>query len=131
MRRREILNRSPSRYPDIAPIVRHPTIPVFAQRGGSQLKAPKAILLVDSREQIPFDFSRFEGWFEKVKRKALSVGDYTVAGMEHLCVVERKNLPDLVRSLTTERCVFIKRLRAMTRFPHRLLVITAALSHVK
>jgi len=131
MRRRETLIGSPLEWANTVPMVPHPIIPVLAQRGGTQLKTPKAILLVDSRERIPFDFSRFEGWFEKVKRKALPVGDYTVAGMENLCVVERKDLPDLVRSLTTERRVFIKRLQAMTRYPYRLLVITAAVSHVK
>src|SRR5689334_16762133 len=131
MRKRETLIDSPLAWATTVPMVPHPIVPVLAQRGGTQLKAPKPILVVDSRERIPFDFSRFDGWFEKVTRKALRVGDYTVAGMEDLCVVERKDLPDLVRSLTTERRVFIKRLRAMTRYPHRLLVITAAVSHVK
>jgi ERCC4-type nuclease len=131
MRRRESLIVPPLEWPSTVPMVPHPIVPVIAQRGGTQLKAPKAVLLVDSRERIPFDFSRFEGWFEKIQRKALPVGDYTVAGMEKLCIVERKDLPDLVRSLTTERRVFIKRLRLMTQYPYRLLVITAAVSHVK
>ena len=46
-------------------------------------------------------------------------------------MVERKDLGDLVHSLTTERSVFVNRLRRMSRCPHRLLVITAALSDVK
>ena len=131
MKRRETLIESPLEWGNTVPMVPHPMIPVLAQRGGTQLKTPKPTLLVDSREQIPFDFSRFDGWFEKVQRKALPLGDYTVAGMEKLCVVERKNLPDLVRSLTTERRVFLRRLRAMTQYPYRLLAITAAVSHVK
>ena len=52
-------------------------------------------------------------------------------GLEDVCVVERKDLADLVHSLTTERSVFISRVRRMSRYPHRLLVITAALSQVK
>jgi hypothetical protein len=59
------------------------------------------------------------------------LGDYSVAGLEDHCVVERKDLADLVHSLTTERSVFVNRLRRMSRYPHRLLVITAALSEVK
>jgi ERCC4 domain len=52
-------------------------------------------------------------------------------GLEDVCLVERKDLADLVHSLTTERSVFISRVRRMSRYPHRLLVITAALSQVK
>ena len=45
--------------------------------------------------------------------------------------MERKDLPDLIHSLTAERSVFLNRLRRMSRYPHRLLVITAALNQVK
>ena len=54
-----------------------------------------------------------------------------MAGLEDDCVVERKDLADLVHSLTTNRSVFVKRLRLMSHYPHKLLVITAALSEVK
>ena len=111
--------------------VPHPAIPVLAERGGTQLKTPRPILLVDTREQNPFDFSRFEGWFAGVEKKPLKLGDYSVAGLEDVCVVERKDLPDLIHSLTAERSVFVNRLRLMSRYAHRLLVITAALSQVK
>jgi ERCC4-type nuclease len=111
--------------------VLHPAIPVLAERGGTQLKAPRPIFLVDTREQNPFDFSRFEGWFAGIQKKPLKLGDYSVAGLEDVCVVERKDLPDLIHSLTAERSVFVNRLRLMSRYPHRLLVITAALSQVK
>ena len=36
-----------------------PSIPVLAERGGTQLKAPRATVVVDTREQNPFDFARF------------------------------------------------------------------------
>ena len=108
-----------------------PAIAVLAERGGTQLKAPRGTILVDSREQNPFDFSRFEGWFAGVERRALKLGDYSVAGLEDLCVVERKDLPDLVHSLTVERPVFVNRLKRMSHYPHRLLVITTTLSRVK
>jgi ERCC4-type nuclease len=89
------------------------------------------VILVDTREQTPFDFSRFEGWFAGIEKCALKVGDYSIAGLEDHCVVERKNLADLIHSLTTERSVFVRRLRLMSRYPNRLLVVTAALSDVK
>lgn len=61
----------------------------------------------------------------------MKLGDYSIAGLEDVCVVERKDLSDLVRSLTVERSVFVDRLRKMARHSHKLLVITAALTQIK
>lgn len=115
---------------DAVPIP-HPVIPVLADRGGTQLRTPRAKVVVDTREQIPFDFSRFEGWFAGVERTALELGDYSVSGLESTCVLERKDLPDLVRSFTVDRAVFVNRLKKMSAYPHKLLLITAPLSAVK
>ena len=131
MRTRRTLIRSPREWQMASAPVLHPVIPVLAERGGTQLKTPRPVILVDTREQSPFDFSRFEGWFAGIEKKPLKLGDYSVAGLEDVCVVERKDLPDLIRSLTADRSVFVNRLRRMSRYPHRLLVITAALSQVK
>lgn len=131
MRRRRHLVMSPLEWQMTAAPVPHPVIPVLAERGGTQLKTPRPTLLVDTREQNPFDFSRFEGWFAGIEKKALRLGDYSVAGLEDTCVVERKDLSDLVHSCTVERNAFIKRLRLMAGYPHRLLVVTSTLSQVK
>jgi hypothetical protein len=96
-----------------------PLVPALAERGGTQLKTPRANIIVDTREQNPFDFSRFEGWFSAFEKKPLKLGDYAVAGLESLCVVERKDLPDLVHSFTVERSVFLKRIKLMSSYPHR------------
>jgi ERCC4-type nuclease len=131
MKTRRTLIRSPLEGQITAAPISHPTIPALAERGGTQLKTPRPVVLVDSREQNPFDFSRFDGWFAGVEKKALKLGDYSVAGLEDVCVVERKDLPDLIHSLTAERSVFVNRLGRMSRYFHRLLVITAAWSQVK
>lgn len=131
MRRTPTLIKSPLAWHTADVPVEHPVIPVLAERGGTQLKTPRATVLVDTREQNPFDLSRFEGWFAKVERTALKLGDYSIAGLEEECVVERKDLCDLVHSLTIERAVFVKRLKLMSGIRHRLLVITAPLSQVK
>jgi len=131
MRRRHPLIISPLEWQMMAAPVPHPAIPVLAERGGTQLKTPRPVLLVDTREQNPFDFSRFDGWFAAVGKKALKLGDYSIEGLEDICVVERKDLSDLVRSCTVDRTAFIHRLRLMAEHPHRLLVITSALSQVK
>jgi len=113
-----------------APIA-HPLIPVLAERGGTQLHTPLPVVIVDTREQIPLSFRRFKGWFAGIEMRALALGDYSVAGMENSCVVERKDLSDLVCSFTQNRTVFVKRLRRMSQLPHSLLVITAPLSQIK
>jgi len=129
--KRRPLITSPLDWQMTAAPVSPPLIPVLAERGGTQLKVPRCVVVVDTREQNPFDFSRFAGWFTGVEKRALALGDYTIAGLEDVCVVERKDLADLVCSFTAERSVFIERLRRMSSYPHRLLVITAALSQVK
>ena len=131
MNRRRTLITSPLDWFLKANPVSPPAIPVLAERGGTQLKTPRPVIVVDTREQNPFDFLRFEGWFSGVERKALQLGDYSISGLEDVCVVERKDLSDLVRSFRTERKVFVDRLRQMACWPHKLLVITAALSQIK
>jgi hypothetical protein len=131
MRRRRSLITSPLQWQMTAAPVPHPVIPVFAERGGTQLRTPRPVLVVDTREQNPFNFSRFKGWFAGIETRALKLGDYSIVGLEDSCVVERKDLPDLVHSFTAERRVFVQRLRLMSQCPHRLLVIPAALSQVK
>jgi ERCC4-type nuclease len=131
VRAHRTLIASPLQWQTRAEPAPRPAIPVLAERGGTQLKTPRPVILVDTREQTPFDFSRFEGWFEGIEKRALKVGDYSVAGLEDHCAVERKNLADLIHSLTTERSVFVRRMRLMSRYPNRLLIVTAALSDVK
>ena len=131
MKKRRTLITSPLEWQLSAAPVAPPPLPVVAERGGTQLHTPKPTLIVDTREQNPFSFARFRGWFAGVKHKALKVGDYSVVGLEDVCTVERKDLPDLIHSFTSDRAVFVDRLRKMSRYPHRLLVVTAALSEIK
>ena len=111
--------------------VSHPPLPVIAERGGTQLRTPLPVAIVDTREQNPLSFRRFKGWFAKVEHRALPLGDYSVKGMEGTCVVERKDLADLICSFTTNRAVFINRLRKMAARPHSLLVVTSSLTEIK
>jgi len=108
-----------------------PPLPVLAERGGTQLRAPLPVAIVDTREQNPLSFRRFKGWFARIQHRALPLGDYSIEGMEDSCVVERKDLADLIHSFTTNRKVFVDRLRRMSYLPHALLVVTAPLSEIK
>jgi ERCC4-type nuclease len=131
MPRRRTLITPPLKWQMTAQAVAHPALPVVAERGGTQLRTPRPTIVVDTREQNPFSFARFQGWFAGVEKKPLAIGDYSVAGLEGVCAVERKDLSDLVRSFTVDRSVFVERLRRMSEFPDRLLIVTAALGQVK
>jgi ERCC4-type nuclease len=131
MKKRRFLIPPPLDWQAIARPVPHPVVPVIAERGGAQLRTPRPVAVVDSREKNPFDLRRFDDWFADVERRPLEVGDYAVAAMEHLCVVERKDLPHLIRSFTGECAVFVRRLQRMSRYEYRLLAISASLSGLK
>ena len=54
------------------------------------------IILVDSREQAPYDFARYGAATETA---TLPVGDYSLPGFEDRVSIERKPLDDLVGCL--------------------------------
>jgi len=97
----------------------------------SESLSPWPAAINDTRHQNPFSFRRFRGCFAKVEYRALRLGDYSIKGMEDTCTVERKDLADLICSFTTNRAVFIKRLRRMAELPHSLLVVTSSLTEIK
>ena len=67
-------------------------------------------VIVDSREQAPFAFQH-ERYAVEVRAGALTVGDYSLAGLEDRVAVERKSLPDLVMCLGRERERFERELQ--------------------
>ena len=131
MPRKRTLIPSPLQWSTLTKPVAHPPLPVLAERGGTQLRTPLPVAIIDTREQNPLSFRRFRGWFADIEERALPLGDYSVSGMEDSCVVERKDLADLICSFTSNRSVFINRLRRMSDRPHSLLVITASLTEIK
>src|SRR5208282_3591430 len=116
-----------TKTPPVAP----PALPVIPERGGTQLRTPLPVAIIDTREQNPLSFRRFKGWFARIEERALPLGDYSVSGLENSCVVERKDLADLIQSFTTNRAVFVRRLQRMSDLPHSLLVVTAPLTEIK
>ena len=58
-RRAPTLIKSPLTWHMADTPIAPPSIPVLAERGGTQLKVPRATVVVDTREQNPFDFARF------------------------------------------------------------------------
>ena len=92
---------------------------------------PKPVVLIDSREQLPFDFSRFANWIAGDKRKTLRVGDYTLEGMEDLLVIERKSLTDLITTLMQNRARFFAACEKMTQYRWRALLVEASYEDIK
>jgi ERCC4-type nuclease len=131
MPRKRTLIPSPLAWIDRPFPVTPPVLPVIAERGGTQIRTPLPVAIIDTREQNPLSFRRYRGWFARIEYRALPLGDYSVEGMESSCVVERKDLADLIQSFTTNRSVFIDRLRRMSRLEYSLLVVTAPLSEIK
>ena len=56
-------------------------------------------VVVDTREQLPYIF----GPGVETVEKTLETGDYSVEGYEDVFAVERKSLPDLLKSITWDR----------------------------
>ena len=76
------------------------------------------LIVVDSREQCPFPFTH-ERYEAKTKQGALTVGDYSLAGLEDKVAVERKSLPDLVACLGRERERFEREWLMLARGEYR------------
>ena len=77
------------------------------------------VLLVDTREQRPLQFSHLPA-----ESATLYTGDYSVRGLEEVFAVERKSLADLAGSLTRERDRFMKEMHRLRgyRFPYLLAI---------
>ena len=82
-------------------------------------------IVIDTREQRPFDFLAHGGEVE-AERGTLSLGDYSLAGLEDRVAVERKSLADLVTCLGTERERFQRDLMRAAAMEAFAVVVEAA-----
>jgi ERCC4-type nuclease len=119
--------------PVVSGPVSAPSGRLTVKRGGHSItrQIPKPVVLVDTREQLPFDFSRFPNWIAGEKRKPLRVGDYTVEGMEDLLILERKSLTDLISTLMQNRARFFDGCEKMTQYRWRALLVEASYEDIK
>lgn len=89
--------------------------------------APLAIVM-DTREQAPYDFERFPG--VEIVRAGLPTGDYSLPGHERHVAVERKSLDDLVGCLTVGRDRFERELARGRDLECFAVVIEASMEDV-
>lgn len=86
----------------------------------------KPTIVIDSREQILLNFTRFES-----ERGTLQTGDYSIRGMELRFSVERKSIADAVASLTTGRERFERELHRLRGFDFARLLIVGTESDIE
>ena len=89
--------------------------------------ADRPRILVDTREQLPFEFTVDVD----VEVVTLTEGDYSVNGATDLVRLERKSLPDLVQCVGRERERFEAELQRLTAYPTRVVIIEASILDVE
>jgi len=106
---------------------------LIVKRNGHSItrQIPKPVVLIDTREKYPFDFSRFPNWIAASKKQALKAGDYSAEGMESLLILERKTLTDLITTVIQERTRFFKQCEKMSKYRWKALLIEATYEDIK
>jgi ERCC4-type nuclease len=79
------------------------------------------IVIIDSREQTPYEFK------SPTEVAGLKTGDYSIKGLESWVAVERKTIGDLVACLTTGRERFERELHRGRGLDYFALVVEASL----
>jgi ERCC4-type nuclease len=102
----------------------------LSRQGQPKILVPAIQLLVDSHEQLPYDFHglvRIAGTI----RHTLPAGDYAIAEAPELWCVERKRVEELHTTVSnpSDRLRLLRELEGLLAFPHRFLVIEGTIQH--
>ena len=82
-------------------------------------------IVIDSREQLPFQFQNFDC---KTVSGSLSSGDYSLWGFEDMVALERKSLPDLISCFTSGRERFVREMERLRGYQSAAVVVEADFS---
>jgi ERCC4-type nuclease len=106
---------------------------LIVKRDGKMItsKVPRPVVLIDTREQAPFDFTAYNNWIAGQSVATLPTGDYTVLGMESVMALERKSLNDLVSTLMHNRERFIRACERLAELRYKAILIEATWEDVK
>jgi len=97
-----------------------------------QWHIPKPVVLVDTREQMPWCLlDNHPNWIGGEKRVALAAGDYSVEGMQAVLALERKSMPDAIRSITADRARFIRSCAHLAQFRWKAILVEATYEDMK
>ena len=108
-----------------------PRSPLNVRQKGAIIHVPKPMVVIDSAEHMGYTFERFTNWLAGSVRKRLKTGDYTILGMEEELAVERKTIPDLVKSIIQEGSDFIQKCERLSVFKKKCIVIEGSLTSLK
>lgn len=89
-----------------------------------KLDPEKITVIVDTREQLPYDMSPY-----RVERRKLRTGDYSLKHFDTRIAVERKSLADLIGSLTRES--FKEELERLRGYQSHAVIVEANLSDLE
>ena len=82
------------------------------------------IIIADSREQLPYEFTGYPG--VEVTRAGLPAGDYSIPGAEHIAAIERKTLDDLIACLMgSNRERFARELARLRPYVMKAVIVEA------
>lgn len=88
------------------------------------------IIIQDSAEQKPFDFTFFDN-VEKVIVKKIPTGDYTLEGFEDIFTIERKaSVDEIANNFGRKHGLWWKEMRRMSSLKHRFIVCEFPIDHV-
>ena len=82
---------------------------------------PLLVIIQDTRETLPLDFSRFKG--VATVRQGLKTGDYSIVGYEDSVCFERKSVQDLVGTLIGGHERFLRELDRMRDFDEKYILV--------
>lgn len=87
------------------------------------MRAVGPVIAVDTREQRPYRFSRYEV-------RTLATGDYSIVGLEDRIAIERKRLEELFSITGRDRERFERELARMAPLDYAAIVIEASLPQI-
>lgn len=80
-------------------------------------KQDEFTIIVDTREQIPWEFGH-----HTTSKKKLDTGDYSIEGMENILAIERKmSVSEIATNITENR--FKNVLERLSKIPHSYLIM--------
>lgn len=87
---------------------------------GAAAPAPGPVVVIDTREQLPYEFSPFV-------IGTLATGDYSLLGHEHRIAIERKTKADAYSTIGQGRERFVRELRRMAELEYAAIVVECSL----
>lgn len=92
----------------------------------AKLDPSQVTVLIDTREQNPLDLSPL-----RTSVVTLRTGDYSIQGLEHVVVIERKSLSDLLGCVGRDRERFDREVQRLLAYPVRVLLIESTWGEIE